>query len=117
MERDEKERDSTAHSTRTSGVYASSHEPVISFFGIRWPGRAYCNGTVVGAVVGVGVILSYLVLFVAFYLVTVPPIPSPRVVQQHAMPTRTPPPDHVRLPTCRGARAGTRGPRARRPRR
>jgi hypothetical protein len=55
-----------------AGVYASSHEPVISGLGIEWAGRGYCHGTLVGALVGVGVILSYLVLFVSFYLVTVP---------------------------------------------
>ena len=54
-----------------AGVYASSHEPVMTGLGLAWPGRAYCHGTVVGALVGVGVILSYLVLFVAFYLATV----------------------------------------------
>ena len=57
---------------RGAGVYASSHEPVISGLGIEWAGRGYCHGTLVGALVGVGVILSYLVLFVSFYLVTVP---------------------------------------------
>lgn len=50
-------------------VYASSHEPVVSGLGLGalLSGRASCNGTLEGAVVGVGIIFSYLVLFLVFY--------------------------------------------------
>mmetsp|Transcript_3514 Transcript_3514/g.7725 ORF Transcript_3514/g.7725 Transcript_3514/m.7725 type:complete len:294 (+) Transcript_3514:61-942(+) len=50
-------------------VYASSHEPVISGLGISrfFPQRPRCNGTLEGATVGVGIIGSYLVLFIIFY--------------------------------------------------
>ena len=54
-------------------VYASSHEPVVSGLGLGalLSGRASCNGTLEGAVVGVGIIFSYLVLFLVFYANTV----------------------------------------------
>jgi len=53
-------------------VYASSHEPVIGGLGLAGllSPRPMCNGTLKGALVGVGVIFSYLVLFVIFYLQT-----------------------------------------------
>mmetsp|Transcript_24149 Transcript_24149/g.46782 ORF Transcript_24149/g.46782 Transcript_24149/m.46782 type:complete len:295 (+) Transcript_24149:206-1090(+) len=50
-------------------VYASWHEPVLSGVGLSkyFPNAAECNGTLLGATTGVGIIFSYLVLFLVFY--------------------------------------------------
>jgi len=50
-------------------VYASWHEPVLSGLGISayFPKAAECNGTLTGALTGVGIIFSYLLLFLVFY--------------------------------------------------
>eukprot|EP00960_Hanusia_phi_P033016 750196-Hanusia_phi.AAC.2 len=48
-----------------------STQAVMSLSSEVWGPRPLCNGTLKGALVGVGVIFSYLVLFVIFYLQTV----------------------------------------------
>lgn len=47
-------------------VYASSHEPVVGPLGLGWLKRPHCNGTLTGATWGVGIICSYLILFIVF---------------------------------------------------
>jgi len=51
-------------------VYASSHEPVVGGLGLSWLQRPHCNGTLKGATWGVGIIFSYLILFIVFYFQT-----------------------------------------------
>ena len=57
-------------------VYASSHEPVVGPLGLGWLNRPHCNGTLKGATWGVGIIFSYLVLFVGFYFTTYKKVPG-----------------------------------------
>lgn len=60
-------------------VYASWHEPVLGGLGLSkfFPNAAWCNGTLIGAVSGVGIIFSYLLLFLVFYFNTVGiPLPT-----------------------------------------